>query len=168
LPGGTALIVAGSLAASGDLNIALVCLIGASATILGANIGYLVGHQFGTKVLTMPGWLAKQRLRVLTTGERLVQRYGWLAVLFSRQFPVLRESAPLLVGSLKMTWRRFLLWNSVGGVVWVLTHALLGYFVGSVAGTGPGLGILLGLKIAVLILGGSIAYIRRRRAPAAP
>jgi len=163
MPGATTLVAAGALAASGKLSITAVCVIGALLTILGANIAYGVGARFGVSILTMPGPLLRHRLYVLEKGGPFVDRYGWLAVLVGRSLPLLRECAPLLVGSLKMPWRRFMLWTSVGGIAWALSHALLGYFVGTVVGTVRALELIALAEIALAVLAGALHIIRRRR-----
>ena len=92
----------------------------------------------------------------------MVRRYGWFAVLTYRSFPVLRECTSLLAGSFEMAWPPFLAWNTAGGIVWVLTHALLGYYVGTVAGIEHGLVIILLLKLVALIAFGSVVLVHRR------
>jgi membrane-associated protein len=131
--------------------------------IVGGNIGYGIGYSFGTRLLTAPGWLGSHRNRLFTTGKPLVQKYGWLAVLVSRDVTVLRECTPLLAGSLRMPWRRYVFWNSIGAVAWVLAHVLLGFFVGATVGAYHGLEIIIGLKIATVVALMGIAVIRRLR-----
>lgn len=168
MPGSTALVAAGVAAAAGKLNIVLVCAIGLSLTIVGANLGYAVGHRWGTKVLSQPGPLAAYRQRALHHGIPLVKRYGALTAFISRFVPVLKETGVLLVASLGMTWRQFVLWNSAGGVVWVLSHALLGYFLGATLGVSKSF-IVLGVAEATLVAAAiTVRYLRRRTVVRAP
>lgn len=62
-----------------------------------------------------------------------------------------------------MEWQRFVIWNSLGGIAWVLTHVMLGYYVGTMAGVGRGLEIVLGAKIALFLLVSSVVIVRRLR-----
>lgn len=164
MPGSTALVAAGVAAAAGKLNIVLVCAIGLSLTIVGANIGYAVGRRWGTKVLSQPGPLAVYRQRALHHGIPLAKRYGPLTAFISRFVPVLKETGVLLVASFGMTWRQFVLWNSAGGVVWVLSHALLGYFLGATLGVSKSF-IVLGVAEVILVATAiTVRYLRRRAA----
>lgn len=163
LPGATALVGAGILASDGKLNILLVCLIALPLAVLGANVSYAIGRKYGSRALTIQGPLARQRRHILELGEPLIQRYGWLAVLTGRSFPVLRESNALLAGSFEMRWRWFLVWTTLGGIFWVLIHALLGYYVGTVAGVERGLEIILAFKLVSFAIYALYIVVRRRR-----
>lgn len=162
LPGGTALLAAGVLAADGRLDVAIIVLIGICATIVGANASYAVGHHFGSKLLTAPGPFATQRLRVLNVGQPVAKRYGWIAVLLNPSFPVVPNYAPLMAGTLRMVWGRFLLWSSIGNAIWVLIYVIPGYLIGVLAGTAQGLLIIFGAKLCVFLIVGAIHYARRR------
>lgn len=68
----------------------------------------------------------------------------------------------MLAGSFEMPWRPFLTWNTAGGIVWVMTHVLLGYYVGEVAGIERGLLIILGVKLVLVAILAAIMAVRRR------
>lgn len=165
VPGTTALVTAGLLAASGRMNLTLVCLLSIAVAIIGGNIGYGIGWRYGTRFLTAPGRLSRHRSRVYHTGMALMRRYGWFAVLFSRDITVLRECAPLLAGSLRMAWPRYLIWNSIGAVAWVLSHVLLAFYLGSSVGTFRAVEIIVAIEV-VIIAGTLVATSARRRARA--
>lgn len=168
VPGSTALVAAGVAAAAGKLDVVLICAIGVSLTIVGANLAYAVGHRWGTKVLSQPGPLAAYRQRALHHGVPLVQRYGALTAFISRFVPVLKETGVLLVASFGMSWRQFALWNTAGGVVWVLSHALLGYFLGATLGVSKSF-IVLGVAEAILVAAAiAVRFLRKRAASNAP
>lgn len=159
LPGGTALITAGALAAHGKLNIVAICIVGVMATIVGSNIGFGIGRRYGVEFLKAPGPLAKKRHHFLKAGRPIVEKYGWLAVLFARSIPVVRESAPIVAGSLEMKWHKFILWNAIGGVAWVFEHSLLGYFFGDSIEHSVTLIGIIGLKLLLIsLIGAGIAY----------
>lgn len=161
LPGGTAMIGAGVLAAQGKLNIVLICALSIIATIVGSNIGYFLGRRLGTHILSAPGPLARRRHRLLTLGHPLMERYGSVVVLFARSAPAVREGAPLIVGTLEMNWYKFALWNAIGGVAWVLEHSLLGYYFGRDAKHAAIIPAIVVLKL--LVVGGIVALIARRK-----
>jgi membrane-associated protein len=162
------LVAAGVVASDGRLDVFAVCLIGIIATVIGANVGYVVGHRFGPRALSAPGPFFSHRRRLLATGGTVVHTSGWIAVLISRFVPGLRESASILAGVFRMAWPRFFLWNTLGGVAWVLYHVLLGYYVGRAAGLFQGSLILVAIKVAGLLTTVAVVYVRRRRRQQSP
>lgn len=164
VPGTTALVTAGLLAASGRMNVVLVCLLSIVMAVIGGNIGYAVGWRFGTRILTAPGRLSRHRSRIYRTGMAMMRKYGWFAVLFSRDVTVLRECAPVLAGSLRMAWPRYLIWNAIGAVAWVLTHVLLAFYLGSSVGTFRAVEIIVAVEVALVAGTVAVTYARRRAA----
>jgi membrane protein DedA with SNARE-associated domain len=164
VPGETALIAAGALAAQGRLDIALVIGLAATAAIVGDNIGYVIGRKGGRRLLERPGRFERQRTRVLEIGEPFFERHGAKAVFFGRWILGLRVWASWLAGITHMPWQRFLLFNALGGITWAATVGTLAYL----AGDGVekivrdfGLGALAVLAVAAAAL--LIVHRRRRR-----
>lgn len=167
VPGSTALVAAGILAASGHLNIVVICVLGFGLTLVGANVAYAVGRVAGVRVFTRPGPFLRHREVVLRRGTPFVERFGWLAAFASRFVPGLKECGALLVGALGMTWRRFLLWNTLGGLAWVLSHAVVAYYLGKALGT-TGSIVAIGLiEAAAVVLAAGVRYLRVRQTRAA-
>jgi membrane-associated protein len=131
VPGETALITASVLASRGGLAIEAVIPIAAAAAIVGDNIGYLLGARYGRRLLTRPGRTHAARLRALQRGDELFARHGAKAVFFGRWIAGLRVWASWLAGMTTMPWRRFLLWNALGGIGWAICFGLVGYFAGN-------------------------------------
>jgi membrane protein DedA with SNARE-associated domain len=131
LPGETGMVVAGVLAHEGRMDIGIVLLIGVCAAIVGDNVGYLIGRHGGRRLLEHPGPLHRQRLMILREGEPFFEKHGPKAVFFGRWIPVVRVAAVWLAGINQMPWRRFLVWNALGGICWAFSISLLGYYVGS-------------------------------------
>jgi membrane protein DedA with SNARE-associated domain len=134
LPGETALIAAGILAAQGHLSIVAVIVVGAAAAILGDNLGYwIIGRWGGRALFAHWGWLNRYADRVLPRAERVVARHGAKAVFFGRFVAVLRYTVAWLAGLGRMPWRSFLLWNALGGIAWATLVSLLAYYLGAAA-----------------------------------
>lgn len=163
LPGSTALLGAGVLAADGKLNIVVICVLGFALTVIGANVAFAIGSKFGAGILTRPGPFMRHRETLLAKGSPLVQRFGWLAAFANRFVPVLKECGALLVGALGLTWRDFLLWNTPGGLVWVLSHALLGYFLGKTFGVKGSVVAIVVIDVVVVALAFTVKYLRATR-----
>ena len=167
VPGETALIAASVLASDGDLSIEAVIAIAAVAAIVGDNIGYLLGTRFGRRLLTRPGRTYDHRMAALRRGDELFDRHGAKAVFFGRWIAGLRVWAAWLAGMTTMPWRKFLLWNALGGIGWALWFGLLGYFGGEAAAhvvARVGLGVAIAAGSAALAVFVAVRWRLRRRA----
>jgi membrane-associated protein len=163
LPGETALIAAGILASEGHLSIQLVILIAAGAAIVGDNVGFWIGRKGGRRLLELPGPLAHHRQRVLERGEEIFRRHGAKTVFFGRWFSGLRIASAWLAGVNRMPWGTFLVYNALGGIAWAVSVGMLSYWAGHSADDvlkTVGIG---GLGLALLVLGGFVAWRWRRR-----
>ena len=162
VPGETALVTAGVLAARGHLSIELVVIVAAVAAIVGDNAGYSIGRTGGRRLALKLPWLA----RFLPAGERFFERHGGKAVFFARFIAGLRVTGAWLAGISHMTWWRFLVWNAAGGIVWATGVGLVAYFFGKAAGDAISrYGIFGGAAAAVLGVAGIVGlHVWRRRA----
>lgn len=151
VPGETAVIVAGALAARGQLSLPLVIATAAAAAILGDNLGYLIGRNGLRRLLDRPGRFAARRERAVRRGEAFFKRNGSAAVFFGRWLPGLRVVVAWLAGAERLAWRRFLLWNTLGGLAWAASIASVAYALGRSASGYVGLIGLIGIGAAGLV-----------------
>jgi membrane protein DedA with SNARE-associated domain len=134
LPGETALIAFGILAAQGHYEIEWVIVLAAAAAIIGDNLGYwLIGRIGGRALFRRWGWLNRYAERVLPRAEKLMARHGGKTVFFGRFVTVLRYTAAWIAGLGHMEWWRFLFWNAAGGIVWATGVGLVAYYAGHAA-----------------------------------
>lgn len=134
LPGETALIAFGVLAAEGHYGIGWVIALAAAGAIVGDNLGYwLLGRLGGRALFRRWSWLRRYSERVLPVAERLMERHGGKTVFFGRFVTVLRYTAAWVAGLGRMPWWRFLVWNAAGGIVWATAVGLLAYYAGRTA-----------------------------------
>lgn len=133
LPGETALVAGGVLAARGQLSIAAVVAVAAAAAIVGDNIGYWVGRTGGRKLLERAPLVNRYAGRVLPPAERFFERHGGKTVFIGRFVSILRFTAAWLAGISQMPWWRFFAWNAAGGIVWALGVGLLAFSGGKAA-----------------------------------
>jgi membrane protein DedA with SNARE-associated domain len=157
LPGETALVAAGVLAARGQFDIVAVIAVAASAAIVGDNAGYWIGRVGGRKLLTRWGGLERHASRVLPWSERFFRKHGAKTIFIGRFVAVLRVTAAWLAGVSKMPWWRFLIWNAAGGICWAILVALVAYYAGHAAAEAIGRYGLFGAA-AVIVLG-AVAYV---------
>ncbi len=165
LPGETALIAAGVLAARGKLDIASVIVVAAAGAIVGDNAGYWIGRTGGRKLLTRWAWVERHASKVLPWSERFFERHGPKTVFIGRFVAVLRVTAAWLAGISRMEWWRFLLWNAAGGICWAAGIGLLAYYAGNAAaeavnkyGLWGGIAVVVVAIVALL----GVRYWRRR------
>lgn len=131
VPGETSLLVASAIAATGRLSIIGVVAAAALGAILGDTAGYWVGRRFGLALLQRHGrWLRIDDAR-LRQGETFFARHGEKTVFLGRFIPVGRVFSALLAGVSHMPYRRFLVWNAAGGIVWASLMGTLGYLFGT-------------------------------------
>ena len=152
IPGETSILVGGALAASGDLDLPLVWVFAAAGAIIGDNIGYVIGRFFLRRILTGSGRLAARLERSLARSEVYFRRHGGKTVFFGRWLPVLRVTAAWMAGASHMEWRRFAVFNALGGIGWAISISSLGYFAGKSADSVVGVLGILALMIVTLAL----------------
>ena len=166
LPGETALIAFGVLAAEGHYSIVVVIVLAAAAAIIGDNLGYwLIGRLGGRALFRRWGWLQRYADRVLPRAERIMERHGGKTVFFGRFVAVLRFTAAWVAGLAQMPWWRFLFWNATGGIVWASAVGLAAFYGGkAVADAIQRYGLYAALGLAVLVvLGWFVLRVVRRR-----
>ena len=171
LPGETALITAGVLAARGDMDIVEVIVVAAAAAIIGDNVGYWLGRLGGRRLLERWEPLERHAARVLPWSERFFERHGAKTIFLGRFFAVLRVTAAWLAGISRMHWWQFFFWNAAGGICWAVLVALVSYFLGRAAAEAINrYGLIAGVAIVALLVLGALVFrfIRRRMMEAEP
>lgn len=154
LPGETALIAFGVLAAEGHYSIVAVIVVASAAAIIGDNLGYwLIGRWGGRALFRRWKWLNAYAERVLPRAEHIMQRHGGKTVFFGRFVSVLRYTVAWIAGLAGMNPWRFLAWNAAGGIAWAAGVGLIAYYSGHAAADAIqryGLFAALGVIVAVV------------------
>ena len=107
-----------------------VVVAAASGAILGDNLGFAIGHYGGRRLLERYQKTLHIRPDVIARGEDLFARYGAATIFVARFIAGMRIVAGPLAGVLRMSWRKFLLFNFLGAVLWVSVIASVGYLFG--------------------------------------
>jgi membrane-associated protein len=129
LPGDSLLITAGLLAAAGHLNIWWLNGLLIAAAIVGDSVGYAIGVRLGPRIFTRQKSLLFNPKHVERT-RLFYEKYGPKTIVIARFVPIIRTFAPVLAGVGTMQYRRFLFYNVVGGIGWVVSMSWAGYFLG--------------------------------------
>ena len=131
LPGDSLLITAGLIAAQGylDINVMIISLI--LAAIIGDQVGYIFGKKTGPKIFKREKsiFFAKDHL---VKANQFYEKYGGKAIIFARFVPFARTFAPIVAGVANMNYRKFVTYNIVGGILWIVSMSLAGYYFGNI------------------------------------
>ena len=130
IPGETALLLGGALASTGRLNVLVLALLGMTAAVVGDSVGYEVGRHFGPRLMESRAGRFVGEKRWARAEAVMARRGGW-AVLGARWVAVLRALMPAIAGTTRMPYRRFLLFNAVGGTSWAAVVVVAGYLAGA-------------------------------------
>ncbi len=132
LPGDSLLFTAGIFAADGGgLSLFVLLPVVWVAAVLGDSCNYWIGREFGKHIIDSGKVKSMTPERIEKT-EGLINKYGPLAIFLGRFFPFIRTFVPFFAGLGHMHYRKFLLFNVIGGVVWSTLFILLGYFFGGI------------------------------------
>lgn len=170
LPGETALATAAVLAASGHFSLVAVIAVGAAAAITGDNTGYWIARLGGRALLARIPLVREAVPRLLPRSERFFERYGSKAVLLARFFAGFRITAAWLAGISHMPWRRFVVFNAAGGILWSILVGLVAYEFGRAAVSAvSSYGLYAVVAIVVVAALAFVAYraLKRRKGPGA-
>jgi len=164
-PGEALLLAAAAWAAARNHSIVLVILFGFLGSVVGADIGYYLGHRGGRPFVERFGHLFRIRPEHIARAELFFARHGDKAVLAARFILGLRTWGSMLAGMAHMPFWRFQLLSALGGLAWAIAVGVAGYLLGSNLALittvirDVGLG---GLVVVVLVV--LIAVLARRRA----
>jgi membrane-associated protein len=128
IPGETAAILGGVAASLGHAPLAAVIAVVIVAAIAGDSVGYEVGRQMGTRILSLP--ILNKRRKRLDDAQAFLARRGGTAVFFGRWVAFFRAVMPALAGTARMPYPKFLAFNAAGGITWGTAVVLAGYLAG--------------------------------------
>ncbi|HUE80499.1 MAG TPA: VTT domain-containing protein [Pyrinomonadaceae bacterium] len=130
LPGDSLLVVAGLFAAKGDLNVFVLLSTLFVAAVVGDAVGYYSGSKLGPRIFKRQKSLLF-RPSHLQKAHGFYEKYGGKTIIIARFVPIVRTFAPIVAGAAQMPYRKFVVFNVVGGFLWVFSMILGGYFLGS-------------------------------------
>ncbi|HUP01756.1 MAG TPA: DedA family protein [Gemmatimonadota bacterium] len=163
LPGDSLLFAAGAFAAVGALDLGLTILLLIAAAILGDTVNYWIGY--GLRQRLSAGWeIPFVKQRHLDRTHDFYEKYGAKTIILARFVPIVRTLAPFVAGVGEMTYARFMSYNVVGGVLWVVICTLAGFFFGNLPGIRDHFSLLILGVIVISLLPGMWELWRARRA----
>jgi membrane-associated protein len=163
-PGEIACLLGGVLAFESKVALWIVIVAAIGGAVAGDSVGYFVGRKFGDSLLNrLPSWLVSPRH--VEKAKEMVRRYGGRAVFFGRFTAALRALVPGFAGAADIGYRRFVLWNFIGGAVWATSAVVAGYLAGNAWHKVNSLLNVIGYTLAGVVVLAIVAVvlIRRRR-----
>jgi membrane-associated protein len=132
LPGDSLLFAAGAMAALHPESLGIVPLLVllSIAAVLGDTLNYAIGRAIGPRAFAFDTWFLKHEHLAKT--QAFYERHGGKTIVLARFVPIVRTFAPFVAGVGRMEYARFLYYNVVGGLAWVLICTVAGYFFGNI------------------------------------
>jgi membrane-associated protein len=169
LPGDSLLIAVGALASieGSPLNVNLLIVLLIVAAVAGDAVNYAIGFRLGPKVFSRENSRFLNKEHLLQT-QAFYDRHGGKTIFLARFIPIIRTFAPFVAGIGKMGYRRFSMFNVTGGITWVLSFLLGGYYFGNVPVIKRNFHYVIVAIIIISVLPAVIEFLRsrRRRLPA--
>jgi membrane-associated protein len=128
LPGDSLLVTAGVACYMADWNLPLLLATLCVSAIVGDSVGYSIGFKTGPRIFNREkSWLFHKEH--LVKAQEFYEKHGGKTIILARFMPIIRTFAPVVAGVARMDYRRFLFFNVIGGVSWVLSMVLIGYYL---------------------------------------
>ena len=161
LPGDSLIFAAGAFAAMGMLNIYILVGILCIAAILGDTANYEIGRILGNKLINSKnGKLIKKEH--LEKTNKFYEKYGGKTIILARFVPIVRTLAPFVAGIGKMHYKKFISFNAVGGVSWVLLASVCGYYFGNIPTVKDNFSLVMIAIVLISLMPAVIEYLRNR------
>lgn len=162
LPGDSLIFASGALAATGIMGWGALPMFMVAA-VTGNMLNYQIGRFFSEKVQQ------RQNLRFikqenLDRTQEFFDKHGGITIVITRFMPILRTFSPFVAGVGKMPYKRFLLYNTVGGVAWASVFFLIGYFFGNLPAVRSHFSVVVIAIVVVSVIPAVVAYFKNKSA----
>ncbi len=130
LPGDSLLFTAGFLASQGFFDISILTILVVVGAISGDSVGYWFGRKMGQKVFNKKDSFFFKKDH-LDKAHAFYEKHGGKTIILARFMPMVRTFAPIVAGAANMTYRKFISYNVIGGLLWGAGVTLAGYVLGN-------------------------------------
>lgn len=161
LPGDSLLFLSGTFASKGLFMVELLYCLFISAAVLGDTINYWIGNFIGPKVFTKESSRLFNK-RHLERAHAFYEKHGGETIVLARFIPIIRTFAPFVAGIGKMSYRRFIIYNLTGGILWVTIFLFSGYFFGNLQFVKDNLTLIIYVIIIISLLPALIETLRHK------
>jgi len=162
LPGDSILFISGTVVATAGLDVHLLVGLLIAAAVLGDSLNYAIGHYIGPRVYDRPDsrWFKQAHLRKT---QAFYDKYGGVTIIIGRFIPIIRTFAPFLAGVAGMSYRRFLSYNVIGGVLWISLLVYAGYLFGNIPWVKQNLSLIVIVIVIVSLIPAVSTFVQERR-----
>jgi membrane-associated protein len=162
LPGDSLLFVIGTFAARGSLDFLWSILLLSLAAIAGDTVNYWIGYLAGPKMYETERirWIKREYLE---RAHQFYEKYGGKTIILARFVPIVRTFAPFVAGIGTMHYSRFILYNVVGGISWIVLLVGGGYFFGNLPIVKNNFTFVIFAIIVLSVMPSVIEVLRQRR-----
>ena len=164
LPGDSLVFAAALLVVSLGIPLWLLMLVAAGAAIAGDVVGYALGARIGRRLFTPDARIFTTRYR--DQADAFLARYGAVALVLARFVPIVRTFVPPVVGFSSIPYRRFMIWNIVGGTAWAVVLCLAGFWLGRIAFIANNVDLIAVVIALISVVPFVIGFLRKRRSSA--
>jgi membrane-associated protein len=161
LPGDSLLFAIGTFAAIGSFDLAVVLLLLTIAAIAGDTVNYWIGNYLGPRVFHYEDSRFFKKKHLERT-HQFYEKHGGKTIIIARFIPIIRTFAPFVAGIGRMTYHKFLSYNVVGGILWIFSLTLAGYFFGNIPIVRENFSLVIMAIVVISVLPGVIEYLRQR------
>lgn len=147
LPGDSLLVTAGIFASQGKLNLTLLLVLGTICAFAGDQTNYLIGKKAGQALYKRKDTLFFKKKHLMKAHD-FYEKYGPITIVLARFVPIVRTFAPAVAGAAEMEYKKFVIYNFFGGVLWIFFMSLIGFFLGHII---PNVSTHIHLIIAIVI-----------------
>jgi membrane-associated protein len=173
LPGDTLLFIAGLFVATGaiDINLWLFIALLAVAAFIGNMVGYGIGYKIGPPVFSRPNAKLLKH-EYIEKSEAFFAKYGKITVVLARFVPVVRTVATVMAGASKMNVKIYTIYSAIGGVIWVGSVTVAGYYLGQIDFVAENVDLIVIAAVVIVVAFSAVPaiahWISRRRAARGP
>jgi membrane-associated protein len=161
LPGDSLIFAAATFTGiDGVLNPWLLFLLLTAAAILGDSVNYAIGHYIGPRVFSEDVRFLKREY--LERTHEFYEKHGGKTIILARFIPIIRTFAPFVAGVGAMTYSKFIVYNVVGGAMWVGLFTFLGHFFGSIPAVEDNFSLVIIAIVFISVLPGIVEFLRSR------
>jgi membrane-associated protein len=160
LPGDSLLFIAGTLAAQNMLNVYILFALTAFAAILGDSANYYIGKYVGEKFFEKNRLIKKEYIE---RTKEFYDKHGGKTIILARFIPIIRTFAPFVAGVGKMDYKRFFMFNVIGGILWTGLFLFAGYLFGNLSIVKDNLTYVIIIIIGLSMVPGIIEFWRQKR-----
>lgn len=162
LPGDSLLFATGALAATGTLHIVILFIVFYSAAVIGDTANYQIGKKIGNNIYEKEDMKLINK-EYLKKAHVFYEKHGSMTIVLGRFIPVIRTFVPFVAGIGKMSYPRFLVYNVLGGFMWVGLFLFGGFFFGNLPIVKENFSFVLIAIILISIIPGIVIFIKEKR-----